>query len=139
LLITVLFCIPAAVVWAGAGLTVLDVWGGWEDLAATTPFWIQAAIMALPLVGGGLAAILYTRQLRTGHGDWRLLGVVALAAALTVGTGVAAYTLYQPSSATPSAGRAGGRPGGGGGGAAPPAGRPSGGSRPAGGGGGRRR
>jgi hypothetical protein len=123
LFITIIFCIPAAIVWVGAGLTVLGVWGGWEDLAATTPLWMQAGIMALPLVGGALAALIYVRQLRAGHGDWRLLGVVALATALIVGTGVAAFTLYQPkTTATPSAGAAGGRSGGGGAGPARPSG-----------------
>lgn len=133
-LVAATFCVPAALAWLGAGLYLAGLWGKGADVAAAIPLWGHLVVASLPLVGGALAAILYVRQLRNGRGDWRLLAVVAVAAALTVGSAVAAFTILEPGSAP--AARAGG------GGAAPaPAGgrsggskRPSGGSRPSSGG-----
>jgi hypothetical protein len=141
------FCVPAGLVWIGAALYASGLWAGGAKVAEAIPLWVHAVVAALPLVGGAFAAIVYLRQLRDGRGDWRLLAVVAVAAALTVGSGVAAFTILQPASA-PAARSGGGGGGGGGsaggggrsgsGGAARPSGgaaRPSGGAaRPSGGG-----
>jgi hypothetical protein len=129
-------CLPAGLAWVGAALYAAGLWPRGAEVAEAIPLWVHIVVASLPLVGGAFAAIVYVRQLRFGHGDWRLLAVVAVAAALTVGSGVAAFTIFEPASAP--AARGGG--GGGGGGAARPSGgasRPSGGAaRPSGGAGG---
>lgn len=139
LVLAVVCCLPPAVAWGGVVLYVSGAWAAAAKLVADVPLWAQGAVMAgCPLLAGLLAGIGYVRHLRDGHGDWRLLAVVAVSAALIVGTTVTALTLYEPT-ASSSSGRGGGGGGGGGGGSGASGGTgtlsiPSaGGSRPAGG------
>jgi hypothetical protein len=131
-------CVPAGLAWVGAALYASGLWAGGAEVAEAIPLWVHIVIASLPLVGGVFAAIVYVRQLRFGHGDWRLLAVVAVAAALTVGTGVAAFAIFEPASAPAARGGRGGGGGGGGGGGAAAGGGASGGgggaARPSGGG-----